>query len=85
MSTHNIGFYEDLTKIIFELSSNSHLISSAEFCKCLIALKVLENLYKVFHHSGSLNRIYYLSLVVRKLVFGGLRPGPIQTGLYIHR
>ena len=30
MSTHNIGFYEDLTKIIFELSSNTHLISSAE-------------------------------------------------------
>ena len=30
MSTHNIGFYEDLTKIILELSSNMHLISSAE-------------------------------------------------------
>ena len=31
MSTHNIDFYEDLTKIIFELiSSNTHLISSAE-------------------------------------------------------
>ena len=29
MSAHNIGFYEDLTKIIFELSSNTHLISSA--------------------------------------------------------
>ena len=29
MSTYNIGFYEDLTKIIFELSSNTHLISSA--------------------------------------------------------
>ena len=29
MSTHNIGFYEDLTKIIFELSSHMHLISSA--------------------------------------------------------
>ena len=29
MSNHNIGFYEDLTKIIFELSSNMHLISSA--------------------------------------------------------
>ena len=32
MSTHNIGFYEDLTKNIFELSSNilnTHLISSA--------------------------------------------------------
>ena len=30
MSTHNIGYYVDLTKIIFELSSNTHLISSAE-------------------------------------------------------
>ena len=29
MSTHIIGFYEDLTKIIIELSSNMHLISSA--------------------------------------------------------
>ena len=26
MSTHNIGLYEDLTKIICELSSNMHLI-----------------------------------------------------------
>ena len=25
MSTHNIGFYEDLTKMFFELSSNMHL------------------------------------------------------------
>ena len=31
MSTNNIGFYEDLTKIIFELSSNTHLISSAGY------------------------------------------------------
>ena len=29
MNSHNIGFYEDLTKIIFELSSNMHLISSS--------------------------------------------------------
>ena len=32
MSTHNIGFYEDLTKIILnyhQLSSNIHPISSA--------------------------------------------------------
>ena len=29
MSTYNIGFYEDLTKIIFKLSSNTHLISSS--------------------------------------------------------
>ena len=33
MSTHNIDFYEDLTKIIFELSSNMHLISSAGLTK----------------------------------------------------
>ena len=32
MSTHNIGFYEDLTKIIFQLSSDTHLISSSEHC-----------------------------------------------------
>ena len=35
MSTHNIGFYEDLTKIIFELSSNTHLISSAGISQTL--------------------------------------------------
>ena len=32
MSTHNIGFYEDLTKIILnyhQISSNTHLISSS--------------------------------------------------------
>ena len=29
MSTQNIGFHEDLTKIIFQLSSNTHLISSS--------------------------------------------------------
>ena len=31
MSTRNIGFYEDLTKIIFELSANTHLIYSAGY------------------------------------------------------
>ena len=29
MSTHNIGFYEEISKIITQLSSNTHLISSA--------------------------------------------------------
>ena len=36
MSTHNTGFYEDLTKIIFQLSSNNHLISSSELCLCTV-------------------------------------------------
>ena len=44
MNTHNIGFYEDLTKIIFELSSN--IIKYAPYFFCwfevvLIALLVL--------------------------------------------
>ena len=30
MSTHNIGFYEEMSKIITQISSNVHLISSAE-------------------------------------------------------
>ena len=33
MSTHNIGFYEDLTKIILnyhQISSNTHLIFSGD-------------------------------------------------------
>ena len=34
MSTHNIGFYEDLTKIIFELSSNIIKYTPYFFC-CL--------------------------------------------------
>ena len=28
MSSYNIGFYEDLTKIIFQLSSNNHQIGT---------------------------------------------------------
>ena len=35
MSTHNIGFYEDLTKIIFELSSNIIKYAPYFFCCCL--------------------------------------------------
>ena len=36
MSTHNIGFYEDLTKIIFKLSSNMHFISSSGQGSCFV-------------------------------------------------
>ena len=31
MSTHNIDFYEEISKIISELSSNMHLICSSAF------------------------------------------------------
>ena len=33
MSTHNIGFYENLAKIIFQLSSNIHRIYSSDSSK----------------------------------------------------
>ena len=36
MSTHNIGFYEDLTKIIFELSSNIIKYAPYFFCSLFI-------------------------------------------------
>ena len=45
MSIHNIDFYEDLTKIIFQISSNMHLISSSEillFFHCHISHKSFE-------------------------------------------
>ena len=34
MSTHNIGFYEDMTKIIFQLSSN--IIKYAPYFLCCL-------------------------------------------------
>ena len=40
MSTHNISFYDDLTKIIFELSSNIIKYAPYFFCCNLHAQKV---------------------------------------------
>ena len=54
-STHNIGFYEDLTKIIFQLSSNKHLISSSVSFSSLSLWSVMKKkpllTYKNAHHS----------------------------------
>ena len=44
MSTHNIGFYEDLTKIIFELSSNITKYAPYFFC-CKLLLTCFENYF----------------------------------------
>ena len=41
MSIHNIGFYEDLTKIIFELSSN--IIKYAPYFFCCLSSKTTES------------------------------------------
>ena len=35
MSTHNIGFYEEMAKIMFQLSSNMHFICSDLSLQCL--------------------------------------------------
>ena len=49
MSTHNIDFYEDLTKIIFELSSNT-LFALAYLCKnreITVNISILQRLTRV--------------------------------------
>ena len=50
MITHNIGFYEDLTKIIFELSSN--IIKYAPYFFCCRVFADLASV--VFKHSSGL-------------------------------
>ena len=52
MSTHNIGFYEEISKIISELLSNTHLISSS-------ALTVTISSY----HEGN-KRLSYIKLEI---------------------
>ena len=60
MSTHNKGFYEDLTKIIFELSSNTHLISSAGYTLCLMFVsKEVPTIYDLSEHKKDLT--FFLS------------------------
>ena len=70
MSTHNIGFYGELTKIIFQLSSDTHpiytyAISVSPFC--------MEPSLFTFERR------------CEKTGLRGFRPGPTQTGLYSHR
>ena len=59
MSTHNIGFYEDLTKINFELSSN--IIKYAPYffyCCDFFCL-----LFSLMHHYLVFMRLYITSFV----------------------
>ena len=41
MSTHNIGFYEDLTKVIFELSLNIIKYAPYFFCCTFLFLQMV--------------------------------------------
>ena len=47
MSTHNIGFYEDLTKIIFELSSNIIKYAPYFFCWKDVAAQRYDCIYAI--------------------------------------
>ena len=82
MCTHNIGFYEDSTKIIFDLSSNMHLISSADM-QCEPAAMALTRL-----RGGSLVSFHWIRTYEPRCEKTGLRsflPGPTKTRLYSHR
>ena len=61
MSTHNIGFYEDLTKIILnyhQISSNMHLISSAASLKIYA-----KNNYSIKSYDETNMKVFALSLL----------------------
>ena len=57
MSTHNIGFYEDLTKINFELSSNS-IKYTPYFFYCNITVILTVQLKGVYSSLFSLNQMW---------------------------
>ena len=75
MSTHNIGLYEDLTKITFELSSNTHLITSTkkkiifQFSFPMTAVKI-QSTQKLSGGQG----LYPVSNFYMQLVKGHFRP-----------
>ena len=60
MSTHNIGFHEEVVKTIFQLSSNTHFICSSRVAT--VREKCLEN--EIFSRSGKSQGI---SILVREI------------------
>ena len=49
MSTHNIGFYEEISKIIPELSSNMHYICSSEVMKACQVIQLEGKVMEAYH------------------------------------
>ena len=60
MSTHNICFYKDLAKIIFQLSSNMHIISSSVYGE-LVKLSINP-------HKTHTTEIFVISMQTAKLM-----------------
>ena len=80
MSTHNIGFYEDLTKIIFELSSD--IIKYAPYFFCCTCPSVLVELLEVV-----VVLVFFTSYepCSEKTGLQGFLPGHSKARLYSHR
>ena len=75
MSTHNIGFYEDLTKIIFQLSSNTRLISSSVHFG--ISNRFVFFLFQELYYKYSLNNFLHTHVTV--CIYTILNNPPIEV------
>ena len=72
ISTHNIGFYEDLKNIIFQLSSNTHqVISSSDFIFIIHSSYSKRNLRPEFFYFSfySPSRPNFLKIEKKKIFF----------------
>ena len=67
MSSHNIGFYEDISKtmIYHQISSNTHLIFSAAVCLICISVPGQSSLERRRKSFTTLSKCYFLFLVIR--------------------
>ena len=63
MSTHNIGFYEDFTKIIFELSSNIIKYAPYFFCCSHLNIQIIRT--KLCHQHGVPTKLH-MGIITRK-------------------
>ena len=76
MSTHNIGFYEEISKLINQRSTNMQLISSSVYMPGVLSMGYWQTVLTQIrcHIMGRLIRVFTvcfnMSLVVRKPVFG---------------
>ena len=69
MSTHNVGFNEDLTKIIFKLSSNTHLISSSEVPGIMVVKQMYKQLRKMHPRKNVTVTVLHFSFVISSPIY----------------
>ena len=64
MSTHNIGFYEDLTKNIFQLSSN--IIKYAPYFFCCVQLQKMARRDLNFYIDYTISAAKYEGIIIKQ-------------------